>query len=78
MKDDFINYDPVAGMTILQAIEEAIILAKTNDKTVKSNINDVEMTFTKETKLPEALKLFHKRLGAIHAKQIAQQTRQRS
>ena len=73
MEEDFITYDPVAGLTILQAIEKAINLAKTNDKTVKANINDVDMTFTKETKAPEALILFHKRLDALYAKEATHQ-----
>ena len=71
MEKDFITYDPVAGLTILQAIEHAINLAKKNDKIVKSNINDVDMTFTKETKAAEALKIFHKRLNALYAEQEA-------
>lgn len=71
MKKDFIIYDPVAGLTILQAIEDAIELAKKNDKIVKSNINDVEMTFSKNTKVAESLKIFHRRLNALYAKQNA-------
>ena len=69
MKKDFIVYDPVAGLTILQAIQDAIDLAKRNDKTVKANINDVNMTFTRKTKPTDALKLFHKRLNILYLKQ---------
>lgn len=69
MKKDFIVYDPVAGLTILQALENAINLAKKTDKIVKSNINDVEMTFSKNTKVAESLKIFHRRLNELYLKQ---------
>ena len=73
MEDKKVMYFyPVAGMTILGAIEKAIKMAKDNDKTVLSEMNDVEMTFTKETKLDEALKVFHERLNALYAEQDKQ------
>ena len=71
MKKDFIIYDPVAGMTILAAIEEAVKLAKTYDKKVKADINDIKMTFSKKTDSKKALKRYHERLHALYAKQDA-------
>ena len=71
MKKDFIVYDPVAGLTILQALENAINLAKKTNKIVKANINDVDMTFSKNTKVAVSLRIFHKRLNELYAKQDA-------
>ena len=70
IEKDFVYYDPVAGMTILEAIMKAIKLAKEHIKTVKTNLNDVDMVITTETKPAEALTVFHKRLDALHAQQI--------
>ena len=69
---DVMHYYPVAGMTILGAITKAIQIAKENNKTVLSEMNDVEMTFTPQTKAADALKIFHKRLDALYAKQDKQ------
>ena len=75
MKKDFIEYDPVAGMTILAAIEEAVNLAKKHDKKVKAEINDIKMTFSKKTDPKVALKRFRRRLADRFEKLIAEQAK---
>ena len=74
---DYIYYDPVAGMTILQAIMTAIRIAQENKKPVKTNLNDVDMVITDKTSPKDALIVFHKRLDEIHAQQIKQSQKQR-
>jgi len=64
MKQEELIYDPAVGLTIQQAFEEAIAIAKKHGKPVTANINDIVMKVTSKTKAMNAVALFQKKLQA--------------
>ena len=61
-----IEYKPVAGLTIEQALRRAWTKAYRNYTTVVANVNDVIMCVTPETDIKEAMKSYNKRLAFKH------------
>ena len=57
-----IEYTPVAGLTITQALETARLIARKENKKVIANINDIIMCISHNTNIKLALDLYQKRL----------------
>lgn len=57
-----IEYTPVAGLTITQALETARLIARKENKKVIANINDIIMCISHNTNIKLALNLYQKRL----------------
>ena len=51
MKENDLIYEPVAGLTIKEALARAVLMAKKNDKPVKAIINDIEMNITSDSRI---------------------------
>ena len=64
MKTENLVYEPVAGLTIQRAFEDAISMAKEHGKPVTAIINDVVMQVTEKTKAQQAVAVFRKKLQA--------------
>jgi len=57
-----IEYKPVAGLTITQALETARLIARKENKKVIANINDIIMCISHNTNIKLALNLYQRRL----------------
>lgn len=57
-----IEYTPVAGLTIKEALQRAQQMAYSERKTVVTTINDIVMCITKKTNIDTALQLYKERL----------------
>ena len=68
-------YNPVSGLTIKEAIQRAIGMARHENTTVLANINDVFLSIKSDTDLNEAYDLYQKRLDQSYM--AMQQTKSR-
>lgn len=57
-----ITYNPVAGLTIKEALERAVEMADKKRQCVLVVINDIVMAVNKNTNIDEALKEYHDKL----------------
>ena len=57
-----IRYNPVAGLTIIEAISNSIKLAGTVNDLVETNINDIILYITPNSKSEIYYKLYNKHL----------------
>ena len=57
-----IEYIPVCGLTIREALNNAKALARKNNKTVIANINDIIMCVSSTSTIKDTLDLYHKKL----------------
>lgn len=55
-------YNPVAGLTIKEALIRAIKLSADNNKPVMAVINDIVMNVDAKTNISKALKDYHQKL----------------
>nr|MBQ0091496.1 hypothetical protein [Candidatus Enterousia merdequi] len=58
-----IFYNPVAGLTIDEAIIEACAKSRKNNDLVDANINDVHLFITPNAKASDFVKLYRKHLA---------------
>ncbi len=61
-----ITYNPVAGLTIKEALERAVEMAGKKRQCVLVVINDIVMAVNKNTNIDEALKEYHDKLDFKH------------
>ena len=57
-------YEPVAGLTIIGAIKEAIKIAEERNEPITAFMNDVYLTITKKSNVERKKKEFQKKLKA--------------
>ena len=57
-----IEYSPVAGLTIKEALQRAQMMATKENKTVVANINNIVMCITKKTDIDKTLQSYHQLL----------------
>lgn len=65
---NIIEYHPVAGLTIKEALTRAIGIASEKNKIVKAYINDIIVNIDKDTNIDKALSLYLDKLNAKYAK----------
>ena len=58
-----IEYNPVAGLTIRQALQNAKTTASMEHKNVVANLNDVIMCISSRTNVDKALQLYAEKLA---------------
>ncbi len=63
MKNDIINFEPVAGYTIKEAITKAISMARQNNKVVKATMNDIVIYINQESQVQSIFDLYQKLLN---------------
>ena len=63
MKNDIINFEPVAGYTIKEAITKAISMARQNNKVVKATMNDIVIYVDQESQVQSIFDLYQKLLN---------------
>lgn len=59
-------YEPVAGLTIIGAIKEAIKIAEERNEPITAFMNDVYLTITKKSNVERKKKEFQKKLKALY------------
>jgi len=69
-----IKYNPVAGLTIIEAISKAVQKARASNDLVEANINDVILYITPNSKVEKYYTLYKKHLEQKY-KRISQKVR---
>ena len=69
------TYSPVAGLTIEEAIQRAIQMAKKENVTVLANINDIFLSIKADTHLDDAYNTYQKRLKRVYEDKLKQNIR---
>ena len=62
-------YEPVAGLTIIGAIREAVQIASKRGEPITAVMNDVRLTITEKSDTRKKLEEFHRKLIARYARE---------